>query len=175
MLVLECHIEISGTKIVKFDYVTEIEVKTSIKSFTGTAKITVLRKLRFEGKSLLDYINIGDSVKISMGYKKHILQTVFEGYVKSISNTAPIVIECEDEAYKLKRVDNEYTDSFTLNNFAKKYCSGYTSVMSDMQLGVMRIWNKSFAEVFEYLTSKYPVNFFFREGKLYGESYDDIR
>ena len=27
MLVLECHIEISGTKIVKFDYVTEIAVK----------------------------------------------------------------------------------------------------------------------------------------------------
>ncbi len=176
MLILECHIEISGTKIVKFDYVTEIAVKTSIKSFTGTAKITVPRKLRFEGKSLLDYINTGDSVKISMGYKKHTIQTVFEGYIKNVSSTTPIVIECEDEAYKLKlkRVDNEYTDNFSLNYFAKKYCGEYSSVMSDLQLGVMRIWNKSIAEVFEYLASKYPVHFFFREGKLYGESYDDI-
>ena len=177
MLVLQCQIEISCTKVVKFNYVTSIEVKKSIKSFTGTATVTVPRKLKFEDKNLLDYIKAGDKITIGLGYKKHTLQTVFKGYIKSIKNAAPIVIECEDEAYKLKQVilENIYFDNFTINDFVKQYCSQYNCKMSEWSVGKMRVNGKmSVAGVFGYLSEKFPLQFFFREDTLYGEKFGEI-
>ncbi|MDR2292777.1 MAG: hypothetical protein LBE11_04800 [Prevotellaceae bacterium] len=52
MLNLICYIEIIGkdNKRISFDYVSSVEITTSIKDFTDTAKIVVPRKMQWRGK-----------------------------------------------------------------------------------------------------------------------------
>ena len=56
-----------GTEIV-FDFVNEVEIETSYENLTDTAKITIPRKLNFDGKPIAVGVDSifkrGDSVKI---------------------------------------------------------------------------------------------------------------
>jgi hypothetical protein len=106
MLVLQCNIEITGkdSKKITFDYVSAVEIVTSVKDLTDTARVTVPRKMRWREKPLTDFIKRGDKIAIRLGYENHALETVFTGYVKTFTTRTPVVLECENEMYLLKQV-----------------------------------------------------------------------
>lgn len=91
---------------VVFDFVNNVEVKSTFEDLTSTATITVPRKLTFNGTPIANGTSAifkrGDKVKIELGYFPD-LRTIYEGYVSTVSLTTPLVIECEDEMFTLKK------------------------------------------------------------------------
>ena len=175
MLILNCFIFIKSPdrkREVTFNYVTQIEVVTSTQNFTDTAKITVPRKLKYKGKSITEFIKRNDSVSISLGYGKEFsFETVFTGYIKSVSTGTPIVIECENEAWKLKqiKVPANYYPKLQINDFVVEWMKGYVCKIAEVELGEVRINEETtLGRVFEYFMQNYPVKFYFKGGVFYG-------
>jgi hypothetical protein len=173
MFNLECDIRITDPatgQVVRFNYVTEIEVVTSILNFTDTAKIVVPRKLRYQGKSITDFIKRNHTITILIGYG-NALETVFKGYVKSVSTGTPINIECENESWKLKQIKMPATRYASLDilDFCNEQMANYTCRVPSTTLGEVRIAKETtLAKVFEYFMSNYPVHFYFRDDTFYG-------
>ena len=97
-LSLTCKVKIGNYQ---FDGVHEVTIVQTRKQITNTATIKLPN--RFSGEFLTNKIRGGDTVSISLGYNAANREE-FTGYVRDISFTSPITIECEDEMYKLKRV-----------------------------------------------------------------------
>ena len=110
-----------------FDFVNHIEISSSWKNLTDTAKITIPKNLyaqtpsglvTWEGKYLYARSPVapilmrGDRVKIELGYYYKPtpggdyvteLNTEFEGFITKINPKMPLVIECEDNMWLLKQ------------------------------------------------------------------------
>lgn len=100
---------------VKFTVCESIQVKKSVEVLTNTATLVLPREFRnalsstdkdvdLSNKSILEFISKGDPIRISFGYDGN-LETEFRGYIKSIGADAPLVLECEDEMYQLRKAN----------------------------------------------------------------------
>lgn len=171
MFVLSCKIQILSQtgKQITYNYVSDVKVHTSLDDFTDTCEITVPRKLEYKGKDIKEYVARNDKVEVQLGYDNR-LETVFKGYVKRVKTGTPIVIECENEAWKLKQTEVEPVlyDSLTLSDFLKEHMNAYDYQVADANLGEVRIEQKTtLAKVFDYFKKNYPLRFYFREGVFY--------
>ncbi|MEO1053910.1 MAG: hypothetical protein AAFX87_24955 [Bacteroidota bacterium] len=97
-----------GSQRYEFDFVTDVNIKTSWKSLTDTCEITFPRNLRWEGGTRLvndsrtnPVLARGDKVTVELGYDDN-LETAFVGYINKIYPDAPVKIECEDKSWFLK-------------------------------------------------------------------------
>ncbi|MDR1544846.1 MAG: hypothetical protein LBS50_10685 [Prevotellaceae bacterium] len=176
MLKLICKIEIIGKetqKVVTFEYVNSIEVKTSIKNLTDTATVKVPRKISWKGKPITDFISVGDKITISAGYEEFGIQTLFKGYLKSIKNVFPIILECENEMYNLKRitVKPENIAKFDLKKFVEKYVNGVKmNVPENLTFGSLNIQTEmTMAQALDAIIQKYPYlkGCYFKDGEFY--------
>ncbi|URC13944.1 hypothetical protein [Flavobacterium sp. B183] len=90
-----------------------IKIESSVQVLSNTAKLELPREFRnavdeigksinISGKSILDFMKRGDSIKIELGYDDD-LQTEFEGYISKIGAEMPMLLECEDEMFQLKK------------------------------------------------------------------------
>lgn len=88
MLNLKCNIEITrkDNKKIIFNTVNSIEVRTSMLNLTDTATLKVPKKLRWQGRSLSDFISRDDLLTIRAGYDEYDLQNLFKGYLTDIAN-----------------------------------------------------------------------------------------
>jgi len=175
MKVLNCFINIKNPETktsISFNYVNEIEIVTSTRNFTDTAKVIVPRKLKYKGKSITDYVKRNSTISISLGYGTDFyFETVFKGYVKTVSSGTPTVIECENEAWKLKQVKlpATYYPKLKIGDFVKEWMPSYNTSIAEVDLGEVKITrDTTLAKVFEYFMTNYPVNFYFRDDKFYG-------
>jgi len=89
-----------------------IQIEQSVQTLTSTARIELPREfyqavnyvgknIDFARKNILEFIKVGLSVKIELGYNGD-LQTEFQGYITKIDADIPLILECEDEMYILK-------------------------------------------------------------------------
>lgn len=161
-----------GTEIV-FDFVNEVEIETSYENLTDTAKITIPRKLNFDGKPIAVGVDSifkrGDSVKIELGYFPD-LRTVFEGYVSKVNPKTPIVLECEDKMFILKTtIISKYSKtSVTLKNLLTDIIGDVVEfrTLLDVELGSFKVSNASVAKVLDTLKSDYGFYSYFVNGVL---------
>ncbi|WP_320053975.1 hypothetical protein [uncultured Acetobacteroides sp.] len=102
-----------GFKIRRF---SAVKIETSWQSLTDTAEITLPRKTRdFNRFRVTDWFREGDPVEIWLGCNdKFTLE--FSGYIAKVPVGIPLVLELEDEMYKLKRK----TVSISLQNCSLK-------------------------------------------------------
>ncbi|MBI9055525.1 MAG: hypothetical protein JEY96_17005 [Bacteroidales bacterium] len=172
MFVLNCYISIKSAKTqqtVSYDYVSDVNIITSLKSFTDTCKLIVPRKLKYKGKDITNYIRRNDAIEVQLGYDDR-LNTLFKGYIKTVSTGTPVVIECENEAWKLKQTPGtpKLYPSLKLSDFIAEYMSNYECVTADVNLGEVRIKNETtVAKVFAYFQKNYPLRFFFKDDIFY--------
>ena len=171
MLVLDCLIEIQGkSNKIKFTYVNSIEINTSIRNLTDTATIVLPRKMDMKGKRLNDFITRGDKISIQIGYKDIDSQTVFKGYITSVSSETPITIEAENEMWQLKqvKVNPKRYEKFILKDFLKEYVSGIELVMPEnIEFGEVIIQEETtVVKVLDYLKQNYPFHAFFDGNKM---------
>lgn len=97
----------------QFTVCQSIKIESSVQVLSNTAQLELPREFRnavdqagknvnISGKSILDFIKRGDAIKIEFGYDGD-LQTEFEGYVSSVGAEMPLILECEDEMFQLKK------------------------------------------------------------------------
>ena len=97
----------------QFTVCKSIHIESSVQVLSNSAKIELPREFRnaidevgksinIAGKSILDFIKRGDAIKIEFGYDGD-LQTEFEGYITKIGAELPLLLECEDEMFQLKK------------------------------------------------------------------------
>lgn len=83
--------------------VNAVSITQSVENIGATAKVTIPRNFaRKNGRGLLDCIHVGDTATIRLGYNDNI-ETEFTGYITSIGDATPVVVELEDEWWQLKR------------------------------------------------------------------------
>lgn len=159
----------SGT--VKFDYVHSLTVQHSVESLTDTCSIVLPRNLNLKDKNIRDIIQVGDRVKVQLGYVGD-NETVFEGYVRRIKPGTPVELTCEDDMYVLKKikVENEHYPSLMLEDFLKLYLPAGTEMrVGSVNLGEQRFKDEpTLARVLDTFSSNSGINFFYRDRVFYG-------
>ena len=160
-----------------FDFVNEVEMDSSWENLTDTAKITIPRKLNFEGQPIAIGENAllkrGMSIKIEIGYDND-LKTVFTGFISRVNVAVPMVIECEDRMYLLKKntLANKSYESVSLSTLLKYIIPSTIDYDLDgfeyTNLGKVRISNNATtAQVLTMLRKNYDIYSFFRNDILY--------
>lgn len=114
----------SRNKTFVFNFVNDVEIKSTWTNLTQTAKIIIPKKIYFrdsnnqlttwDGQTIIGGVNPlilrGDKVSITLGYRY--LQAedtltkneVFTGYVSKVNPRQPLEIECEDNMWVLKNL-----------------------------------------------------------------------
>lgn len=94
---------------------TSVKIETSWRALTDRATI----KISNQGHKLDGKVNVGDAVKIWLGYDNE-SNLEFEGYISEIHPNRPYEIVCEDEMYQLKRQEvNKSWKQITLKELIK--------------------------------------------------------
>ena len=97
----------------KFDKISSCEIELNSDTLTDTCRITLPKKVVWEGESDVP-VKRGDKIKVQLGYdNSDSLVTRFDGYVVKVGTKAPLVLECEDTMWLLKRT---YTEQRMWNN-----------------------------------------------------------
>lgn len=160
-----------------FSEVNNISISNSLESLADTAKVVLPRRFMQKGNeksdisktNLIDLINLGDKIKIEAGYD-NVYNTEFVGYITGITDDIPIVLECMDEMYKLKKADriNKTFKSADLKDILKAIAPAYKiETFKECGLGKFIIENATPYEVLERLRTDCFVRTYFKDGVLY--------
>lgn len=154
-----------------FHSAASVEIASSWKNLTDTAKITFPRHMRLKN-SVYDDINEvivrGSKVEVDLGYNGNMTRE-FTGYITRVDAKTPFSIECEDEMWKLKQTSFTQTwRSVNLKELVSHLYKGRIKV-EDVNIGSYRILNKSAAKVFDDLREMDIYSYF-----RYDETLDDI-
>ena len=168
-----------------FNVAETIHIENSTEKILDTAKVTLPREFKqvqesnnsisIEKKRLLDYIKVGDKIKIEAGYDGD-LGVEFEGYISRIGAEIPIELECEDEMYQLKKMKpiNKTFSDISLKKFLEFIAPGYEVKTFETHLGKIALENVTPFMALQELKSKYPFKFFFRGKVLYAGLSNDF-
>lgn len=155
-----------GRKEIVLHQVNEVRVVSTFKEMTGLADITLPRKVRFFDKNnVKDVFRPGDPVVVSLGYDGQLKQE-FSGYVASVSADIPILIRCQDEMWKVKRLPVNFSAaSTTLEKLLKTICPGYAvDALEGVALGGVRFARTTVGQVLEKLRQDFGL-FAYMDGK----------
>lgn len=139
VFVITCEILIRSLRLT---FANEVEIKSDWREMTDTATVKIAKKIRVRGldlqeRNIIDVIKTGDRVEIKLGYNGNNV-TRFKGYVaRSVMPTMPLVIECEDEMWSLKRkpVQAKTFANHKLEDVIKYACPGYKYDVLNTSLG----------------------------------------
>ena len=143
---------------------SECRIESSWKSLTGTAEITVPRKVKdFDRLNVSQWFREGDPLEIRLGYDGNLV-TEFQGYVKKVPAGIPLIISCEDEMYQLKRSTVSVSkQNCKLKELLQEIAPGYRIVCDDVKLGDVRFSKVSPSQILEKLQKSGIYSWF--EGK----------
>lgn len=160
-----------------FNFVNEINIESSWENLTDTCKITIPRSISFKGESIVigsdALIKRGDKIKVELGYDD-VLKEAFRGYVSRVYSALPIVLECEDDMYLLKKniltpISYETVSLATLLKHIIPPGVNYTTNgFTYTNLGKIKIGKfVNTAMILELIRKENKVYSYFRNGTLY--------
>ncbi len=173
-LVFPTHNGRQGFRIRRFN---EVRIENSWQSLTDTAEITTPKNAKdFDRFKISEWFREGDPVEVWLGYDGE-LELEFSGYITKVSAGIPLVINCEDEMYKLKRnVVSVSKQDCGLKELLEAIAPGYKVVCDNTHLvGNVRYSKKAASEILEDLKQKGIYSWF--EGKelhAFNKSKSDI-
>lgn len=182
MFTLTCNITIG---LLKFNYVTELEIVSAWEEMTDTCTIKLPRKLKVKELELVNVIKAGDPVKVELGYNGE-LRTEFVGYVRELRATIPVEVICEDSMYLLKKKAFSLSlPKGKLDDLLSEIYDGPLSV-NEIEMGPFRTEKKmNGVIVLEQVKEQYGLRSFFRSdergepvltvGKVYADSPDRFK
>jgi hypothetical protein len=172
MLILKTEISI-GQYI--FDFCNEIEVTRSVDELTQSGYITMPKNVVFKKDNAIvknvvegpDAIfKRGDLVIIKVGYEPN-LNTIFQGYISTISPSYPLRFEVEDTMFRFKQIKAPAINltKVSLEDLLLAILpAGQPFDALDVNLGNFRIAKPTtVAKVLEYLRDNYGLSVFIRE------------
>lgn len=146
-----CKIEIKGAKTWTFDKVNAVEIERDAEALTTTCKLTLPKKIKWQGENE-NPLQRGDTVKVWLGYNRENV-LAFCGYITTIGAKTPVVVECEDEMWKLKTtpaVKKAYKSANIKQILDDQKLSYTINVMGEQGLGAFR---QTFDNVAELLNA----------------------
>ena len=155
----------------EFDFINEVQIESSWDTLTDTCTITLPKKLKWKGKSIVEGANavfkIGMPVFVFLGYD-YKFELVFEGFLTRIEPKLPLKLYCEDAMWNLKQTEVKALSqkNATVKSLLSDYYKGELKTF-DADLGKFRIQNATLANVFEELDKNYSLKTFFRNGILH--------
>ncbi len=143
---------------------SECKIESSWRSLTDTAEAVIPRKVKdFDRLNVSEWFREGDPVEIWLGYDSS-LALEFQGYIKKVPAGIPVVINCEDEMYQLKRSTVSVSkQDCSLKELLEEIAPGYTIVCDDARLGSVRFSKMSPSQILEELQKNGIYSWF--EGK----------
>lgn len=165
-----------------FGFCTDLEVASSWQSLSDTAKITIPTKFVKDGQTIIvgqdNVFKRGDPVTISSGYYPALNQ-IFTGFVRKITPSLPLVIECEDLTWILKQTNVTFSlANTTLQNMLEVALStaiakttsptllqplqSITLNCLDCNLGSFRATRVSLTQILDELKKTYSLISYFR-------------
>lgn len=156
-----------------------MKVSSSWENLTDKATVIFPRAVSFDGRNIAEGDNPlfarGDKIELFAGYVPY-MNKIFQGFIVSIKNKAPIELECEDEMWALKQITlTKSYENISLNGlltdilkgtiFEGKFNKGVS--FDAINLGQFRITKASIAQIFEELKNTYGLKTFVRDGILY--------
>lgn len=131
---------------------SECKIESSWQSLTDTAEITLPSRKNFNQYNIRERFREGDPVEIRLGYDDN-NELEFSGYIKKIGTGIPLVIQCEDEMYILKRKTISISiQNTTLKQLLQKIVPGYEIVCDESEVtGSFRFSNITQAQCLEEL------------------------
>lgn len=164
------------SKYVQFDQVNKLQIEESVKDLGDKATITLPRNyMKLAGKSVLDYIKVGDLVIIELGVNEKYYEE-FRGYLGEIETGAPLVLHVDDLFYPLKR--NNWLKSWkavTLRELLTFVAPGYTIDCPKVALGAFQLSNVSTYRVITDLCQTYGFYSYVRNNVLTCQFAYDVR
>lgn len=160
----------------QFTVCKSIHIESSVQVLSNSAKIELPREFRnaidevgksinIAGKSILDFIKRGDAIKIEFGYDGD-LQTEFEGYITKIGAELPLLLECEDEMFQLKKAPRitKFIKSGKLIDILKAVIPANYTIESngDYSIGKWLIEDATPYNVLEELREKAEIRAYFK-------------
>ncbi|MCC9072453.1 hypothetical protein LNQ49_12755 [Flavobacterium sp. F-65] len=160
----------------EFKVCQSIRIESSVQVLTNTAKIELPREFRtavdemgktvnISGKSILDFMKRGDAVKIEFGYDGN-LENEFEGYVTKIGAEMPLLLECEDEMFQMKKAPRitKFIKSGKLIDILKAVLPSKYSIEcnADYSIGKWLIEDATPYNVLEELRDKAGIRAYFK-------------
>lgn len=154
----------NGRAAFKIRRFSDVRINSSWKGLTDTAEITTPRNVSdFEKTKVSEWFREGDPVEIWLGYDGE-LSLEFQGYIKKVPAGIPLVINLEDEMYKLKRKQVSVSiQNCKLKKLLEEIAPGYSIVCDDVDLGTVRYEKMSAAQILEKLQNNGIYSWF--EGK----------
>ncbi|MGL4908768.1 MAG: hypothetical protein ACRC3G_05500 [Bacteroidales bacterium] len=131
-----------------FDKVNAVEVVRSSELLTDTCTIVLPKKTKWQAEENLP-IKIGDGISVSLGYDDENTE-VFVGYITKIGAKTPIVIECQDEMWKLKItpvVCKAYRSASIKGVLTDQNLPYEVKVLGEQNLGEYRVTANTVAEL----------------------------
>lgn len=152
--------------------VVSVEIESGWELLTDTCKISLPAKIFHRGKfvNLAEsrLINKGDRVTVELGYND-VNEVVFEGFVDSLESGSPVVVNCQDYAWLLKREPKNlsYKTVSLQQLLIDVLPAGISTKTVDISLGQFRLTKATAAMALEELKKTYFLHSWFRGNKLY--------
>jgi hypothetical protein len=175
-MLLTCLITIvnaSASKKIVMQEIEGVTIKKGWANLVNRATVTMSKNVVFKNNvKLTEVISVGSKINIELGYDgKNKLE--FQGYISKIMQTIPIVLECEDDMYLLKKITlkPKTYDNATLLEIVKYITQGFNYKLNvpDVELGKFMIEgsNATPALVLQYIKDTYGFSAsFIRVGEL---------
>lgn len=155
-----------------------VTIQSSWKRLTDVATVYLPRNVKFFDKNKVkEVFRSGDPIKIELGYNGQ-LTSEFTGFIRRVSADTPIVIDCEDAMFKLKRQKvNVSYKSIMLEDLLKSIVTGYKIDALEVNIGSVRYANTTVSEVLEDIKQNLGLYSYMKEdtlvcGKIYADDTD---
>lgn len=146
--------------------ITEATITSKRDEYTDTAVITFPNNLNRRSEAI-DNIKIGDRIEVFLGYFPK-LTKIFSGFINYVNKNSPLVINCEDDSFLLKRqaLPARNFPNATIAQVINTFFTGPVNIV-DTSLGGVRI-NKgaTLIQFLDLLKTKYGILSFFQDGVL---------
>lgn len=169
MFKLSAKITIFSSRKWLFDKISSCEIERDIKNLTATALIKLPKKIKWQDENEIP-VKTGDGIIIKLGYEENGLETVFQGYIKSVGIRTPIEIRCEDEMFALKQMKaspasyrNATISQIIKDQLGEKYSLKVISDATFSQAIRIKDTSVTIARLLEQLKEKYKCYFFFKD------------
>ncbi len=172
MFILNCTIkfEKDDGKTATLKHTGGVSVVTSVNTLTDTCQLMLQKKLGKDSSSNKALFQRGDKVTVELGYDDK-LEKVFTGFIKDVTLSDKLVLDCENEAWLLKQIKlpASHEPNFNLKNFADTHLTRFNPKVFSMDMGEVRInADTPVSKLLEQFMKSAPLRFFFREGVFYG-------
>ena len=162
-----------------FNTLVNLEAVSTWENLLDTLTIELPNNFKRDNKPITvgqnGFFKRGDAIKIEIGYFPT-FNTVFEGFIRKIYLDNVIKIEAEDEGFKLKQINNNFTlRNTTLKALLSKITTGETISTNavEAKIGDFKAKNVTSLQVLEELKKTYGLVSFFRNNVLnVGVPYD---